>query len=79
MKVLRTTPMGAALILATGAALAADNDPPFVSDPLPEDNVDPGDDTARPEWANPDADEPVGGVDEDPTPFDLGTNPPDPD
>lgn len=79
MKLLVTVLMGLALLFAAGAALAADNDPPIVSDPVPQDDMAPGDDTARPDWANPDADPPVGGVDDDPTPFDLGTNPPDPD
>jgi hypothetical protein len=79
MKLLRKTLMGLALLVAAGAALAADNDPPVAPEPIPQDDVAPGGDTARPDWANPDAEEPVGGVDDDPTPFDLGTNPPDPD
>ena len=80
MKVLRTMLMGMALIAATwGSALADPNEPPVASDPLPQDDVDPNEDTARPEWADPNADDPVGGVDDDPTPFDPGTNPPDPD
>ena len=79
MKLLRITMMGLALFFVTGATLAAEKDPPLPQDTPLQDDVDMGDDAARPDWANPNAEEPDLAVDDDPTPFDLGTNPPDQD
>ena len=62
-----------------GAARADDPEPLTPSDSQPADDAASNDNSARPEWTNPNqSDDPVG-VDDDPTPFDPGTFPPDPD
>ena len=79
MKLLRTTVLGLTLFFGNQATFAEERDAPVALDPPLQEDVDPAEDTARPDWANPNAEEPDLGVDDDPTPFDLGTNPPDPD
>lgn len=79
MNLLRTTVLGLALFFMTGATLAEERDTPVALDPPLQEDVNTADDSARPDWANPNAEEPDLGVDDDPTPFDLGTNPPAPD
>ncbi len=49
---------------------------PETSDPAIEDDDA---DSARPAWADPNAEPPPVGVDDDPTPFDPAERPPDPD
>ncbi len=60
---------------SVGGALAEKADPPVAADPQPQDDLSTDDDSARPEWADPNQSDPIGGVDEDPTPFDPGSRP----
>ena len=66
---------GLAFAAAMDAAFAEPRETITYDGPIIENDLDPEENTARPDWDNPNAEMSVGGVDDDPTPFDLGTNP----